>query len=197
MMQLLVSDTSPYARKCRILIRELHLSDQVEERDAHPFENGELLLKANPLGRVPCLIMDDGRALTESGLIAQWLNQNAANPWIQDWDDRRLESFASGLLDLAVGRRIEMVRDSEIYSEFWINRRQDGILRTLDQLESEFRGTDLQLSFAQLSLAVGLDYLDFRYPEASWRTGRPALADVFRFWCERASFLETAAPSNA
>jgi glutathione S-transferase len=65
-MKLLVSGTSPYARKCRILVRELGLTAQVEEVDAHPFEDGEVLLAANPLGRVPCLVMADGRALTES-----------------------------------------------------------------------------------------------------------------------------------
>jgi glutathione S-transferase len=197
MMQLLVSDTSPYARKCRILIRELGLIDRVEECDAHPFENGELLLNANPLGRVPCLIMDDGRALTESALIAQWLNECTAQSWPQDWDDRRLEALGAGLLDLAVGRRIEMVRDTKIYSAYWINRRQDGILRALDQLEVELTDVEFKLSLGQLSIAVGLDYLDFRYPEASWRTDRPALVALFDFWAGRSSFKETSAPADA
>ena len=196
-MQLLVSDTSPFARKCRILIRELGLVDSVEELDAHPFENGDLLLKANPLGRVPCLIMDDGRALFESSLISQWLNESAPKKWVQNWDDRRLEGFGSGLLDLAVDRRVEMVRDVEIYSEYWINRRQDGILRTLDQLEGELAGVDLQPSLGQLSIAVALDYLDFRYPEAKWRSNRPVLGALYEFWAKRTSFIKTAAPSNA
>ena len=196
-MQLLVSNTSPYARKCWILIRELGLTNSVEECDAHPFENADLLLKANPLGRVPCLIMDDGRALTESALISQWLNEGAPVKWTQSWDDRRLESLGGGLLDLAVGRRVEMVRDAEIYSEYWINRRQDGILRTLDRLETELADIDLALSFGQLTIAVALDYLDFRYLEAQWRTGRPELVALYKFWSVRSSFIETAAPSNA
>jgi len=196
-MKLLASDTSPYARKCRILIQEFGLVDRVDVVDAHPFQDGQILLDANPLGRVPCLIMDDGRTLTESTLIASYLSEVASNPWSNDWDDRRLEALGTGLLDLAVGRRIEMVRDEAIFSEYWIERREHGILRALDQLEAGFDGDIAIKALGPLTIAVALGYLDFRFPESNWRDGRAKLLKLFETWAARDSYISTEPPTNA
>lgn len=196
-MQLLVSDTSPYARKCRILLRELNLLKRVTETDAHPFQDGETLLSANPLGRVPCLVMDDGRALTESTVIAAYLNEAADQSWTSDWDDRRLEALGTGLIDLAVGRRVEMVRDEAIYSDYWLGRRERGIARALDQLEAECETGIERASLGALTIATALSYLDFRYPEADWRDGRPNLAALFEAWAVRDAFADTEPPADA
>lgn len=196
-MKLLVSDTSPYARKCRILVRELGLGDRVEEVDAHPFKDGEALLEANPLGRVPALVMEDGRALTESLLIGTYLAAQAGQPWVEDWDEWRLQTLGSGLIDLAVARRVEMVRDEALYSDYWIGRRERGIARALDQLEPEAARLAETLGFAGLTIAVALDYLDFRYPEANWRDGRPNLDALHGFWSQRDSFVATSPPADA
>jgi len=196
-MKLLVSDTSPYARKCRILIQELSLMDCVSELDAHPFQDGQDLLKANPLGRVPCLIKDDGQALTESPLIASFLNDMSETPLKTDWDDRRLEALGTGLLDLAVGRRIEMVRDEAIYSDYWIERRERGILRALDQLETEFASISAIEAMGPLTIAVGLGYLDFRFPDSNWRDGRDNLRKLFEAWSSRDSYMSTEPPKGA
>jgi glutathione S-transferase len=195
-MQLLVSDTSPYARKCRVLLREFALMDQVEEVDAHPFEDGATLLAANPLGRVPCLVLDDGRALTESSLIAAWLNDRSEHGWDLGWDDRRLEALGTGLLDLAVGRRVEMVRDEAIQSAYWISRRENGISRALDQLETEIADASSIEGLGPLTVAIALEYLDFRYPDSNWRDGHPHLGTLHDGWARRASFAETGPPQD-
>lgn len=192
-MQLLYSPTSPYARKCRILVRELDLLGVVDEIDANPFDDGAALLQANPLGRVPCLVMPDGRALTESCLIAAWLNARAAAPWACDWDDRRIEALGTGLLDLAVARRVETVRDQALFSDYWLGRRERGILRALDELEDEVAAI-APFSLGALTVAVALDYLDFRFAESEWRQGRPQLQALHRAWADRESFAITAPP---
>ncbi|SDM58685.1 glutathione S-transferase N-terminal domain-containing protein [Maricaulis salignorans] len=194
MAQLIYSPTSPYARKCRILVRELGLEPAITETAANPFEDDDVLLRANPLGRVPCLVMEDGRALTESGLIAAWLNARAANPWRSDWDDRRLEALGHGLLDLAVARRVEMVREPGLFCDFWITRRERGILRALDELEAEMATLASPVSLGGLTIAVALDYLDFRYPESDWRQRHPGLESLHANWSGRASFAGTAPP---
>ena len=195
MMQLYYSPTSPYARKCRILIRELGLLAVVDEVDANPFEDGAGLLQANPLGRVPCLVMQDGRALTESSLIAAWLNEQASAPWASGWDDRRIEALGSGLLDLAVARRVEMVRDAALFSDYWLGRRERGILRALDELEGEVSAVFAPVSLGALTIALALDYLDFRFPESQWRHHRPDLERLHRDWADRESFRITAPPT--
>jgi len=196
MIQLIYSPTSPYARKCRILVRELGLEPAIAETDANPFDDGDTLLRANPLGRVPCLVMEDGRALTESALIAAWLNARAANPWLVDWDDRRLEALGHGLLDLAVARRVEMVRDEALLCDYWIARRERGILRALDELEAEIAMLASPVSLGGLTVAIALDYLDFRFPESHWRQQHSALESLHAGWTGRASFIETAPPTG-
>ena len=193
-MKLIISTTSPYSRKCRVMVRELGLGDRVEEFESHPFDDDPALLSANPLGRVPCLVLDDGQAFTESALIADYLAQLAGDPWPRDWNDRRLEALGNGLLDLTVARRVEMVRDEGIQSDYWIGRRERGIMRAVDELEQSMG--DLGAAFAQgpLTMAVALSYMDFRYPESNWRVGRPRLTSLLETWEARPGFRDTAPP---
>lgn len=196
-MKLIISTTSPYSRKCRIMVREFGLTEDVEEVESHPFDDDPDLLAANPLGRVPCLLMDDGQALTESALIADYLAEQAGEPWIRDWNDRRLEALGSGLLDLTVMRRVEMVRDEGIRSDYWIGRRERGIQRALDQLEAGMGRIENPMAQGPLTMAIALAYLDFRYPESDWRSGRPYLQTLMDAWSGRPSFTGTAPPPGA
>ena len=195
-MKLIISTTSPYSRKCRVMVREFGLGSEVEEVEAQPFDDEPELLAANPLGRVPCLILDDGQALTESALIADYLADRAGEPWPRDWNDRRLEALGSGLLDLTVMRRVEMVRDEGIRSDFWIGRRERGIQRALDQLEAGLGKLDTVFAQGPLTMAAALAYLDYRYPECVWRAGRPGLEALHDAWSVRPSFSGTAPPAE-
>lgn len=195
-MKLIVSYTSPYARKCRILVEELALNDKVEVIEAHPFDDGDVLLAANPLGRVPCLIGADGAPMTESLFITEVLIASADDPWTHDWTTRRLEALATGLIDLAVARRVEMVRDKQIYSDYWIKRREAGIARTLDVMESQADAFSGERSVEGLTAAIALDYLDFRYSESNWRADHPKLTALHERWNERESFQKTKPPSD-
>jgi glutathione S-transferase len=195
-MKLIISTTSPYSRKCRVMAREFKLDGEVEEVESHPFDDDPDLLDANPLGRVPCLQMDDGQALTESALIADYLAERAGDPWLRDWNDRRLEALGSGLLDLTVMRRVEMVRDEGIRSDYWIGRRERGIQRAIDELESGMGAVENPLAQGPLTMAIALAYLDFRYPECDWRTGRPQLQALHEAWNARPSFIATAPPAD-
>ena len=195
-MKLIISTTSPYSRKCRVMVREMGLAGRIEEVESHPFDDDPDLLRANPLGRVPCLQMDDGQALTESALIADYIAELAGDPWPRDWNDRRLEALGNGLLDLTVMRRVEMVRDEGIRSDFWIGRRERGILRALDELEVSVGALENPMAQGPLTMAVALAYLDFRYPESDWRSGRPNLQALKEAWAERDSFKATMPPAD-
>lgn len=176
------------------MVRELGLEDRVEEVESHPFDDDAVLLAANPLGRVPCLVLDDGQAFTESALIADYLGEQAGESWASDWNDRRMEALGNGLLDLAVARRVEMVRDEGIQSEYWIGRRERGIMRALDELEAAIGSLETPLAQGPLTMAVALAYLDFRYPESGWRAGRPQLERLLKSWEARSSFSVTSPP---
>ncbi|OLF73090.1 hypothetical protein AWH62_09090 [Maricaulis sp. W15] len=179
------------------MVRELGLDGQVEEIESHPFDDDPELLAANPLGRVPCLVLDDGQAYTESALIADYLCEQAGDPWPRDWNDRRLEALGNGLLDLTVARRVEMVRDEGIQSDYWIGRRERGIMRAIDELEMAVGALDTPLAQGPLTMAVALSYMDFRYPESQWRAGRPHLKSLLEAWEARPSFKATPPPVGA
>lgn len=196
-MKLIISTTSPYSRKCRVMVHELGLADEVEELESHPFDDDPALIQANPLGRVPCLVLDDGQAFTESALIADYLCERAGEPWPRDWNDRRLEALGNGLLDLTVARRVEMVRDEGIQSDFWIQRRERGIMRAIDEIETLIGHLEAPLAQGPLTMAVALSYMDFRYPESDWRSGRPHLAALLEAWEARPSFKATPPPADS
>ena len=77
-MKLFFSPTSPFARTVRVVARERGLSEQVDEFEVDPFSDPTALILANPLGRVPTLICDDGASLYDSRLICVFLDGHPA-----------------------------------------------------------------------------------------------------------------------
>src|SRR3546814_17278047 len=73
-MQLFYSPTSPYARKCRVVARARGLMADLEEVVCNPMEDPAALQASNPLGKVPCLVPDDGVAVFDSPVIAEYLD---------------------------------------------------------------------------------------------------------------------------
>ncbi|NBO19502.1 MAG: glutathione S-transferase, partial [Proteobacteria bacterium] len=67
-MKLFYAPNSPYARKCRVIIREKGIGG-VEEVLTLPMDNPPELITVNPLGAVPALLLPSGRALCDSPII--------------------------------------------------------------------------------------------------------------------------------
>ena len=79
-MRLYYSPASPFARKCRIVIREKGLEGMVEEVAVDPYADDPRLLEANPLAQVPALVTDDGLTFVDSPLICGWLDAYSGRP---------------------------------------------------------------------------------------------------------------------
>lgn len=200
-MKLYISETSPYARKCRVLLREKGLTHRIEEIVAHPFDNGADLLENNPLGKVPAMTREGATPLIDSPLICDFIDAQSEPRWIPKsgparWRVLRFEALADGMIDLTVARRVELTKPDAEPSKFWLERQESGIRRTLDLLESESDKFGGAVDTGAVAIAVALGYLDFRYPESDWRTGRPGLQALFDRWSERPSFQETAPPAS-
>jgi len=71
-MKLLGTTTSPYARKVRLVLLEKHIPHKFLV-DA-PREPGSLAARANPLGRIPALILDDETCVFDSPVIAEYVD---------------------------------------------------------------------------------------------------------------------------
>lgn len=198
-MKLFVSPTSPYARKCRALIIEKSLEHKIEVIECDPRSDPAELLEANPLGKVPALLRDGAPALMDSPLICEFIDSLDDENWIPKRGASRIlvlrqQALADGLIDLTIGRRIEMQRDSDKQWDFWSDRWERGIKRTLDTLYADRGQYERSVDLGALSVAVALQYLDLRYAEFDWRAAYPELAEFSARWDQRASFEQTRPP---
>ena len=75
-MKLIYSPTSPFVRKVSVLLLETGLDARVEKETVAvtPMNPGDVLPGLNPLGKVPCLISDDGAPIFDSRVITRYLD---------------------------------------------------------------------------------------------------------------------------
>jgi len=201
-MQLFYSPTSPYARKCRVLIIEKSLESRIELVAVSPLDDPDDLLAVNPLGKVPALIRKSGPALIDSPLICEFIDTLDDERWIPANGESRIlvlrqQAIADGLMDLTIGRRIETNRDAKLRYPMWVERWERGIARTLDQLDRERGQFERSVDHGALSIAVALSYLDLRYAELDWRSAHIELAEFLERWEQRESLKLTAPPVGA
>ena len=71
-MKLLGSLASPYVRKVRIVMAEKKLEFELVLEDV--WSPQTTIGLSNPLGKVPCLIMEDGGAMFDSRVIVEYLD---------------------------------------------------------------------------------------------------------------------------
>ena len=73
----------------------------------------------------------------------------------------------------------------------WIGGQRDKYRRALTALESELSGFESQVNIGTLSLAIAIDYIDFRYGDENWREQRPKLAAWHKTFAQRPSLAAT------
>lgn len=192
-MKLFFSPASPFARKCRILVREKGLD--VEEVRADPIAGDPALAAVNPLMQVPALIDDAGVAWTDSPLICARLDALAPSPrFIPEgearWSVLRREVIADGIMEFGVKIRLENTRPEGERSQAWIARWRAGVLRGFDAAEAAADPTAFELG--AVATVCALSWLDFRFPDLGWASAHPKLAALQATLEARSSFAETA-----
>ena len=201
-MKLLGTNTSPYVRKARLVLLEKNIAHTYLIDP--PREPGSQVARANPLGRIPALILDDETCVFDSPVIAEYADTLNDNPVLIPRTDalarmrvKRWEALADGIMDSAVVVRTESVRPAEKQEAGNITRHNAAITRTLEFISAQLgkrtwcEGTAITL--ADLALASALIYLDLRQPERDWRATHPDLAAWFRRISERPSVRATLA----
>jgi glutathione S-transferase len=170
-MKLYYSHTSPYARKVRLVIAEKGLQTAVQAELIDPFAHNDELLKANPLGRVPTLVLDDGRALYDSQVICGYLDSLRAKPVLipsrgrARWQVLCRESLADGLIDAAYNIVMEKKRDQGLQSAHWISHWSSEIRRALDAMQASHDEWSDEITLAHLATAAAIGYLNLRMPD--------------------------------
>jgi len=196
-MKLYASNTSPYARKTRLVVLEKGLQEQVETVLLDPFAEDPQLRAANPLHRVPTLVLDDGDSLYDSPVICEYLDSLSPSPRLlpasgpERWVVLRWQALADGILDAAYNSVMERRRPADEQSPGWLDNWQGEIERALAAAEQQRQGLGEDISLAHVALATALGYLDFRLADINWRQRQPALAEWFSVFSERESMRAT------
>ncbi|MHA7835407.1 MAG: glutathione S-transferase family protein [Algiphilus sp.] len=195
--------TSPYARRVRVLIRELHLEQTVQEEVVDPFASPRNLLERNPLSKIPVLATDSGLTLPDSGLIMAYLLETGADH-DQGWPARRGDwsaatevTLAEGVIDAAVAIVMEHRRPESIRFPEQTDRQAATIRRVLPRFEHRIgaQGGTVSLA-ADITLGVALAYLDFRTPWLAWRDDHSCLERWFKDWIARPAMQATKPPDG-
>lgn len=200
-MKLLGSLTSPYVRKIRVLIAEKDVTCDFVMADPNAADSP--VPAHNPLGLVPVLVRDDGSALFDSPVIAEYLDSLKAPAFIPSsgeprWQVLRFAALADGILDQCVARTMELRRPASQQSAEANKRRELKIAKAIEFAEGQVTSgaylTSARLTLADIALAVALGYIDFRYPH-DWRSTGPRLAAWYEGVGARPSLVATRPPT--
>jgi glutathione S-transferase len=204
-MKLLGSLTSPYVRKVRIVMAEKKLDYQHELQTVWSLDSN--VMKFNPLGKVPCLVMEDGGALFDSRVIVEYLDtlSPVARLIPQPGRERAAvkcwEAIADGVLDAAILGVRERMRPAAQQSPEWIELHLGKVTASLEAMNKSLGENPccMGINYTLADVAVGcvLGYLDLRFPDIGWRKHHPNLERLYAKLATRNSFIETAPPPPA
>ena len=202
-MKLIGSPASPYARKVRVVMAEKKLDYHYVTDDV--WAPDSVISHSNPLGKVPCLVMEGGEAVFDSRVIVEYLDtlspvgklipaQGRERAEVKTW-----EALADGLMDAALLARMEVIfkaRPPEQQCQPWIDRQIGKINAVLNAMSVGLADkpfcSGVHFSLSDVAVGCALGYLDFRFPHIAWRESYPNLVKLQDKLSLRASFIETA-----
>jgi glutathione S-transferase len=193
--------TSPYVRKVMVVAIETGQADRLEPVTAMmtPVNPDADLARDNPLGKVPCLVTNEGVALFDSRVICEYLDDLHDGPKMfppggpARWSALRRQAQGDGIMDAAVLTRYEtFLRPEERRWPEWIEGQKQKFRRALNALEAETDAFGDTVDIGTIAIGCALGYLDFRYQDENWRAARPRLTAWFERFSERPSMARTA-----
>jgi len=201
-MKLIGSTSSPYVRKVRIVMAEKKLDYDFVTEDVWSADT--TIIQSNPLGKVPCLIMEAGEALFDSRVIVEYLDTlSPVGKLIPSTGRDRAEvktweALADGVMDAAILARLEGAwagRTEGQRSSAWIARQMgkidDVLIAMAKALGDKPYCSGIHLSLSDIAVGCALAYLDFRFPNIAWRDTHPVLAKLQDKLAQRQSFIDT------
>jgi glutathione S-transferase len=184
MMKLHWSPRSPYVRKVMIVAHELGVAQRLETvRTVVGGTTPHLeLMRDNPLGKIPTLVLQDGTIIYDSPVICEYLDTLHDGPKLfPDWPERlsalRRLALGDGMLDIALAWLGERFRPVEKQSEPHMALWRAKLLACIDALERDADALAAgRFTIGHIAIGIALSYLDFRFDDLAWRDGHPRLA---------------------
>ena len=201
-MKLIGSTTSPYVRKVRIVLAEKKLDYQFVQDNV--WGDDTTVTASNPLGKVPCLLMEGAEAVFDSRVIVEYLDTlspvgklipavGRERAEIKTW-----EALADGVMDAAILARLEATwtgRTKAQRCNAWIERQMGKITAAVKAMSTGLGDkpfcAGIHLTLADIAVGCALGYLDFRFPQIDWRTDNPNLQRLYEKLAQRPSFADT------
>jgi glutathione S-transferase len=202
-MQLLANTTSPFVRIARICLAEKGIS--LLPTIVDPWADDERLRSANPATRVPTLVLDDGTPLTESLLIAQWLEATRPSPhWPSLFGSTERMAgvlsragLALGAIDASVHTIItRKVTAPVLFDETPVGLRRrrtmiEGMLALDGQVDQMQASPQEPPTLDVICAVVLMDYQQFRYGGQPWLPSVSNLGHLADQMRQRSSFAQT------
>jgi len=201
-MKLIGATTSPYVRKVRVVMAEKKLDYQLVLEDVWSADTS--IAQSNPLGKVPCLVMEGGEAVFDSRVIVEYLDtlspvgklipaSGRERAEVKTW-----EALADGVLDASVLARMEATwagRSEGQRSQAWMDRQMRKVDDALKAMSAGLADkpfcSGVHFSLSDVAVGCALGYLDLRFPQIDWRTAHPNLARLHDKLMQRPSFIDT------
>jgi glutathione S-transferase len=203
-MKLIGSLTSPYVRKVRVVLSEKKV--EVDHEIENVWSADTKIANFNPLGKVPCLILDEGEAIYDSRVIAEYADalspvsklipsDNRERATVKTW-----EALADGIMDAGILARLEKtLRPAEQQSQTWFDRQMGKVQNSLRQMSERLGGNAWchgnQMTLADIATGCAIGYLLFRFPDIQWQAQYPNLDRLYQKLVQRPSFIETEPPA--
>jgi len=203
-MKLIGSLTSPYVRKVRIVFSEKKV--EVDLVLDNVWAANTQINATNPLGKVPCLVLDDGEVIYDSRVIAEYADTlSPVSKLIPDNGRERAsvktwEALADGIMDAGILARLEAtLRPPEQQSQMWMDRQMGKVQAALNQMAAQLGENPWchgnQMTLADIAVGCALGYLLFRFPHIAWQAQHPNLDQLYQKLMQRSSFIDSIPPA--
>ena len=197
-MKLHWSSRSPFVRKVMLAAYERGLDSLIERIPTVVAltRTDRGLLPRNPLGRIPTLLLPDGRVFFDSVVICEYLDTLGEAPRLFPSGAARIDALqrhalGTGFMEMLLLWRGEVLREAPsavILDGFELKRA--AVLAALEPMVPALEA--ITYDIGHLTIGAALSYLDFRWPEAGWRKDHPALAAWHAAFSTRPAVIATA-----
>jgi glutathione S-transferase len=182
------SPMSPFARKVRMAILHLGLAEKIEFVRADPLNPDDTLRKDNPLGKIPVLMTEEGKAVYDSRVILEYLDHAAGSGiiipdgWPERLDALTMQAMCDGIMDACILIIYEARhRPPAIHHQPWLDYQRGKVVRGLTAF-AKAPPDPAHFDVGTIAAACMLGYLDLRR-HVDWRNDFSALVpwlDGFR-----------------
>jgi len=204
-LKLVFTPNPQYIHKALVVAHEAGILDRLTFERSVPFDTDTTIWASNPLGKVPCLVLDNGEPLFGGLVICEYfdsLSVTGRSVYPKDtarWSALRQAMLGEGMFDATTNMRVEGWRKAdERHSDYMLRERRK-VINALDRMEMEapqFATADFHIG--HICMAGGISYLELRNPiqehdmvtgdaAFDWRQGRSNLSTWYDAICKRPS----------